>query len=71
MKATVKDKKEKDDKAFRLGDRVEINNLKAPAEYNGTVGTIKEWLQDKKKWCVTCDYNGKDNRLASKYLTKT
>ena len=54
---------------FQPGDRVEINNLNVAPEFNGTMGTVEEWLATKKKWRVKCDYDGKDNKLASKYLT--
>ena len=54
---------------FQPGDRVEINNLNVAPEFNGTMGTVEEWLTAKKKWRVKCDYDGKDNKLASKYLT--
>ena len=55
---------------FQPGDRVEINNLNVAPEFNGTMGTLEEWLAAKKKWRVKCDYDGKENKLEWKYLTR-
>ena len=47
-----------------MGDRVEIRGLSGPgAVFNGTHGFVKEWLEEKQRWKVMCERDGKDNKL--------
>ena len=55
---------------LKRGDRVEIFGLSSLQEYNGTFGTVKEWVEEKQRWSVTCDYDGKGNKLNSKNIKR-
>lgn len=59
-----------DSEKFEEGDRILITGLNSVPQFNNTKGTIVRWDEEKERYRVNTDVDGKENKLAVDKLQK-